>query len=128
MRFLAIALMFSLPVHADDQVMPVGDWVGLGHQDGETWKIELQVAEGGARVDYPGIPCGGVWVFDAEHLVIQGREWLTYGKDLCLDALKITASLSDQLLMIRWYDDSGREVAYAPLNRVLKSGRKRGKK
>jgi len=128
MRFLMLALVFALPVQAGDRDVATGDWAGLGYQQGETWEMELQVAEGGARVDYPGIPCGGLWVFETDTQSVRGQEWLTYGKDLCLDGLTVIARPTGEGLMIHWYDDAGLEVAYAPLTRVEAAGRKSGKK
>ncbi len=94
-----------------------GAWVGIGYQNGDTWAVEVQIVPGGARVDYPDIPCGGVWVFDA-NTNIRGTEWLTYGHDLCLDGLTVEATTTSAELMIRWFDTNSAEIAHAPLRRA----------
>ena len=116
-RTLAVAMTLALPAHA--QSVPVGDWVGLGFQNGESWTMELQIVQGGARVDYPGLPCGGVWQFIPEQAKLHAIEWLTYGQEFCLDELLVTIepAKNDQL-MIRWFDEFGSEIAHAPLSRV----------
>ena len=116
-RIATAALFLALPVHA--QSVPVGDWVGLGHQDGDTWEMELQIAKGGARVDYPGLPCGGIWQFLPEHSDLRATEWLTYGQEHCWDELHVTIEQTGaDSLLIRWYDEIGAEIAHAPLSRT----------
>ena len=116
-RTLTAALLFALPASA--QTVPIGDWVGLGHQNGETWSMEVQIAPGGARVDYPSLICGGVWEFLPEHTDLRATEWLTYGHEFCLDELHLTIEhTKGDALLIRWYDEIGAEIAHAPLTRV----------
>ena len=116
-RTLAVAMTLALPAHA--QSVPMGDWVGLGFQNGESWTMELQIVQGGARVDYPGLECGGVWQFLPEHSDLRATEWLTYGHEFCLDELHVTIQHSKgDALMIRWFDEIGAEIAHAPLQRV----------
>jgi hypothetical protein len=128
---LTLALIFAspilaTPVFAQDPGL-FGAWVGVGRQDGETWDMTVDVVQGGARVDYPGFPCGGLWVFfDVNAATVKGTEWLTYGKDQCLDGLGLTMARGPGgELSIRWYDDAGAEVAQADLHsKPTSSGRK----
>lgn len=105
-----------------------GNWTGEGIQDGETWAMEVQIVADGARVDYPSIPCGGLWVFDRGRRQVSGKEWLTYGHDLCLDGLTVLVTNDGpDGILIRWQDETGAEIAHAPLIRAT-VGAKDGKK
>lgn len=117
MKFVfALALVLASPAIAADRVIPIGDWTGIGHQEGDSWDMDVQVTQGGARVDYPGFPCGGIWVFDTNFQSVRGTEWLTYGKDICMDGLAVTLSLAEgNQLLIHWYDEIGAEIAQANL-------------
>jgi len=114
--FLVLILTLASPAFAGDRIVPIGGWTGIGHQEGDSWDMDVQVTQGGARVDYPGFPCGGIWVFDTNFQSVRGTEWLTYGKDFCLDGLAVTLSLAeDSQLLIHWYDEIGAVVAHATL-------------
>ena len=55
-------------------------------------------------------------MFDTSFSTVRGTEWLTYGKDLCMDGLAVTLSLAENnQLLIHWYDDIGAEIAQAAL-------------
>ena len=111
---LAAAVLAS-PAFAEDIIEPAGHWTGLGHQSGETWGMSVQFVPGGARVDYPDLSCGGVWVFDQDSYVIRGTEWLTYGHEACLDEVALTVSGSADGLRVLWFNSDGSELAYADL-------------
>ena len=109
------ALLFASPVVAEDILQPSGNWTGMGHQSGETWGMAVQFVPGGARVDYPDLSCGGVWIFDQGSSTIRGTEWLTYGHKACLDGLKLTVNATAYGFRISWIDANGSELAYANL-------------
>jgi len=113
-RLLLLTLLLAGPANAGGHSV-LGAWSGTGIQGNDTWAMEVQIVAGGARVDYPDIPCGGVWVLDMDQAPARGTEWLTYGHDLCLDGLTVTAELWEGDVLIRWFDASGAEIAYAPL-------------
>ncbi len=117
MRILFLSLLLAGQAQAGGHSV-LGSWSGTGIQGPMTWPMEVQIVPGGARVDYPGIPCGGVWALDTDLTPARGTEWLTYGHDLCLDGLTVTAEPQGVELMIRWFDNSGAEIAYAPLTAV----------
>ncbi len=121
-RVLLLSLIFASQAQAGGHSV-LGSWSGTGIQGPTTWPMEVQIAPGAARVDYPDIPCGGVWALDTDLTPARGTEWLTYGHDLCLDGLIVTAEPQDGELMIRWFDGSGAEIAYAPLTAVGGSGK-----
>jgi len=116
-RFLLLSLFLATQAQAGGPSV-LGAWSGTGIQGGETWAMEVNIVPGGARVDYPDIPCGGVWVLETGVTPAEGTEWLTYGHDLCLDGLTVTVEPQGGELMIRWFDSSGAEIAYAPLTAV----------
>ncbi len=107
-----------------------GEWAGMGDQSGDTWAVELQIVPGGARVDYPDIPCGGVWVISDESAVrAEGVEWLSYGHALCLDGLLVTLTqLPENAILVRWLEQDGTEVAFAELTRPPGEAKSGGKK
>ena len=115
---IAASFLLAQPVFAADTNGPVGSWAGVGTQSGETWAMEVQFVPGGARVDYPDFPCGGVWIFDADTIVTTGTEWLTYGKQMCLDGLALSVDATGGGLRIIWIDDAGTEIANAELTRL----------
>ena len=124
-RVLLLSLILASEAQAGGHSV-LGSWSGTGIQGGDTWAMEVQIAPGAARVDYTDIPCGGVWALDTDVAPARGTEWLTYGHDLCLDGLIVTAEPQGGELMIRWFDSSGAEIAYAPLTAVggaAKSGK-----
>jgi hypothetical protein len=125
---LLILLLLPLPALAGDGWTPRGNWVGTGHQDGETWAMEVQFAEGGARVDYPGLPCGGFWILDTDNQFVIGVERLTYGQQLCWDGLAVRVSPAEGGLQVKWFDDIGAEIAHARLTRVAGEKTATGKK
>ena len=124
-RGLLLSVLLAGQAHAGGHSV-LGAWSGTGIQGPQTWAMQVQIVPGGARVDYPDIPCGGVWLLETGVTPAEGTEWLTYGHDLCLDGLTVTAVPQGGELMIRWFDASGAEIAYAPLTAVG-SGGKAGK-
>jgi hypothetical protein len=117
---LILALAFTSPALAQDS-NALGNWTGLGVQGSESWDMVVDIVPGGARIDYPGLTCGGVWIFDTTAPGIKGTEWLTYGKDQCLDGLGMTLSRRGDMLLVRWYDDVGGEIAQAELSKEVRS-------
>ncbi len=120
-RILALLMFFSTKAMAANFTTEHrGEWTGIGEQDGRTWAIALQIVPGGARVDYPAIPCGGVWVLARESkTVAEGTEWLSYGDALCLDGLRVVLEpAAGGGLMVRWLDADGTEIAVARLARA----------
>ena len=105
-----------------------GHWTGTGFQDGDTWEMEVQIVQDGARVDYPDIPCGGIWLFESASAQSRGREWLTYGQELCIDGLNVAVRTEGKnAILVEWIDEGGVVIATAPLQRAgigSKSGRK----
>ena len=74
----ALTLIFSLVLTSSafaDTLFDEGRgaWVGTGIQGGETWEVNLIIVPGGAQVDYPDIPCGGVWTFPGRRTILT--EW-----------------------------------------------------
>ncbi len=117
---LILALAFTSPALAQDS-NALGNWTGLGVQGSESWDMVVDIVPGGARVDYPGLTCGGVWVFHTTDAGIKGTEWLTYGKDQCIDGLGMTLSRRGDALLVRWYDGVGGEIAQAELSKEARS-------
>ncbi len=116
---LLIMFLLAAPVTAEEAFTPSGDWAGTGYQNGDTWAMEVQFVPGGARVDYPDFPCGGVWIIDPDLAAPTGVEWLTYGHQFCLDGLSLRLTRSGPELVVRWFDKSGAEIAQAPLSRAV---------
>lgn len=82
---LALALAFIPAARAQDTIS--GAWSGLGLQTepAETWTISLSLgADGGGRIDYPSLQCGGVLTFEGVRGPVSlYRERITYGD--CVD-------------------------------------------
>lgn len=124
-RFFVFLVFFSNPVFAEENIN--GKWVGIGHQSGETWQISVTIVDGGARVDYPDFPCGGIWVLNSA-AGMKGTEHLTYGKEHCWDGLLVQLSkLEGNKLRAIWLDGATR-IAHAELEHVPHQKLSDGKK
>jgi len=77
-----------------------GRWKGMGFQTDieSTWTIELNAyMEGGqVLIDYPSIPCGGVWKLkSADDCRAEFVEHITSGKNRCRDLGKLIITYID---------------------------------
>jgi len=117
LKGIALSVLLAAPALAQDSNM-LGRWTGEGFQDGDSWEMTVDMVQGAGRVDYPEFPCGGVWVMHPAKEGPGGVERLTYGHDICLDALEIRLSVTSAgKLRVVWFDDIGAEIAEANLTR-----------
>jgi len=125
MKHLITALTILASPAFAQEAMIAGNWTGLGHQSGDNWQMNVQFVPGAARVDYPDLYCGGVWVFASDGLPVTGSEWLTYGKQQCIDGLNVRIVAGADTLRITWHDPNGTQIAYADLKpEPARSGKK----
>jgi hypothetical protein len=103
----------------------LGRWTGIGEQDDqETWEmvVTIRSTDAGqcATVEYPGIPCSGIW--ECAGLSADGQlgasERLVEGRGRCIDNGTMTMRVtSDDTLDWSW-EGGGGVHAHATLQRA----------
>ena len=110
-----------------------GLWTGQGYQsikqadrapgtdDFESnWSIALTVEHGAFKIDYPSLGCGGHWTrASGNDREIVFTEFITYGRERCIDRGKVTLGLVSRSALSFTYDATagGAVHAAATLNR-----------
>ena len=98
-------------------------WEGTGVQsDGQTWSVRVSVHQDRrgrcATVDYPSIPCSGVWLCDEKSTDVRltGIERITHDAQNCIDGCAFDAEFDTGTL---YFDCSEQDLhARARIERV----------
>ncbi|MEL7114540.1 MAG: hypothetical protein AAGP08_02950 [Pseudomonadota bacterium] len=99
-----------------------GAWTGSGIQDGATWEMSVYFADSGAAVEYPGLRCGGYWIYDHYQDPSRSIEKIHHGLDACLDDLIVRVSeATSGALTVDWFLPNGDLIASGTLTRPKRS-------